>query len=54
MKKIPKKLTIDPNKIKTRDPAQLHIIKGFTKAGIHIDRKKEVNKRACRKKPDKD
>lgn len=41
--------TIDPNEIPTRDYNMLLIIKGATKSGTHIDRRKENNKQACRK-----
>ncbi len=45
-KKTPK--SINPNKVKTRDPNQLSIIQGATKAGVHKDLKKEANKMAAR------
>lgn len=35
-----------------RDYAMMLIIAGVTKAGTHTDRRKEKNKRACRKKVD--
>lgn len=41
--------TINPNKIKVRDPLMVAIIKGATKSGKHIDRKRQANKHACRK-----
>jgi hypothetical protein len=44
--------TIDPNLLDTRDPLMVHIINGVTKAGIHKDRKKEANRKACRNKVD--
>lgn len=40
---------INPNKLKTRDPMQLAIIKGATKANVQIDRKKRANKQAARR-----
>jgi hypothetical protein len=43
-------VTIDPNEIKTRDYLLLDLINGVTKSGVHIDRKKEANRNACRKK----
>lgn len=42
------KFSIDPNEIKTRDYNMLLIIAGATKAGIHVDKRKERNKKACR------
>lgn len=45
--------SIDPNDIKTRDYNMLLIISGATKAATHIDRKKENNRKACRRKVDK-
>lgn len=50
MKKKIAPIHIDPNEIKTRDPAQLAIIQGQVKAGIHKDQKKEAAKKKCRKK----
>lgn len=41
--------TIDPNRLKVRDPLMVRIINGITKAGVQVDRKKEQNRRACRK-----
>jgi hypothetical protein len=43
-------VTIDPNDIKTRDYLMLDIIRGVTKSGIQVDRKKQESKNACRKK----
>jgi hypothetical protein len=43
---------INPNELKGRDPAQLAIIGGATKAGVHKDRKKEADKYKARKKID--
>ena len=43
-------VTIDPNEIKTRDYLLLDLINGVTKSGVHVDRKKEANRKACRKK----
>jgi len=43
-------VTIDPNEIKTRDYLLLDLINGATKSGIHVDRRKEANRKACRKK----
>ena len=36
--------------IKTRDWAMVKIIHGVTKAGVHSDKKKEVDRSACRGK----
>jgi hypothetical protein len=41
-------LYIDPNDIKTRDYNMLLIIAGATKAAIHVDKRKENNRKACR------
>lgn len=41
--------SIDPNEIKTRDYNMLLIISGATKAAVHVDRKKEKNRKECRK-----
>jgi hypothetical protein len=49
MKKPPKTMKIDPNRLKTRDHLLLKVIGGATKAGIAVDRKKEANKRTSRK-----
>ena len=43
------KTTIDPNKLKTRDHLMLKVISGVTKAGVQADRRKEADKKACRK-----
>jgi hypothetical protein len=43
------KRTITPGKLKTRDHLMVKVITGATKAGVHKDRRKEANKRACRK-----
>lgn len=40
--------SIDPNEIKVRDYNMLLIIGGATKAGVHIDKRKENNRKACR------
>lgn len=40
------------SRIKTRDYNMVNIIKGATKAGVHIDRKKEANKNASREEID--
>lgn len=45
---------IDPNNLKTRDWLIVRLLQGATKAGIQKDRKKEKNKKACRKKVDKE
>jgi len=44
--------SIDPNDIKGRDYLMLAIINGATKANVEVDKKKESNKKACRKKVD--
>lgn len=45
-------MTINPNLLDTRDPLMVQIINGVTKAGVHKDRKKEANRKACRIKVD--
>ena len=45
-------MTINPNLLDTRDPLMIQIINGVTKAGVHKDRKKEANRKACRIKVD--
>lgn len=40
--------SIDPNEIKTRDYNMLLIIAGATKAAVHVDKRKENNRKACR------
>lgn len=42
--------TINPNKVKTRDPLILAIIGGATKSGVHTDKKKEENRTRSRKR----
>ena len=51
MKKRKEKTTmkIDPNQLKTRDHLMLKVIAGATKAGVQPDRRKEADKKACRK-----
>ena len=44
--------SIDPNDIKTRDYFMTLIISGVTKSGTHVDRKKEQNRKNCRRKCD--
>ena len=46
-------IVINPNDIKSRDPFMLLVIGGATKANIEVDRKKENNKKNCRKKIDR-
>lgn len=41
-------VTVDPRTIRTRDWALVRLIGGATKAGVHEDRRKEANRRACR------
>lgn len=41
---------IDPNKIKVRDRLLEALIRGATKAGIAVDRRKEASKKRCRGK----
>ena len=43
------KTTIDPNRLKTRDYLVLALIQGATKAGVQPDRRKEQNRKECRK-----
>jgi hypothetical protein len=45
--------SIDPSEIKTRDYNMLLIISGATKAATHVDRKKERNRKNCRRKCDR-
>ena len=40
--------TIRPSELKTRDYLMVRIINGATKAGVQKDRRKELNRRACR------
>lgn len=40
--------TINPNDVDMRDYNMLLLIKGATKAAVHVDRRKERNKRECR------
>jgi hypothetical protein len=47
-RKVPK--SINPNELKIRDPAQLAIIQGQVKAGVHKDKKKEADKYKARGK----
>ncbi len=35
-------------RVKTRDYNMVNVIKGATKAGIHVDRKKRANADSCR------
>ncbi len=35
--------------VKTRDWALVRLLQGATKAGTHVDRRKEADRRACRK-----
>lgn len=42
-------MKINPNKIKTRDFNMVRLINGSTKSYIKKDRRKELNKKACRK-----
>ena len=46
--------TIDPNDIKLRDELLMKIIAGATKAGIHVDKRKEYNRNRCRKSKHRD
>lgn len=43
-------LTIDPNRLPTRDMLMVRLINGCTKAAVHTDRKKQSNRKACRSK----
>ncbi len=36
-------------RVKTRDYNMVNVIKGATKAGIHVDRKKRANTKECRR-----
>lgn len=42
--------TINPNRLKVRDPLMVKLINGHTKAGVQKDRRKEENKTTCREK----
>ncbi len=44
-----KTVTIKPRDLKTRDYALVALINGATKSGAHKDRRKERNRKACRK-----
>lgn len=46
--KSPSKL--DPNSIAIRDEAMVKLINGATKSGVHQDRRREANRKACRNK----
>lgn len=46
--------SIDPNDIPVRDTLMIDIINGVTKAAVHVDRKREQNRKACRRKFNKD
>ena len=48
MKKL-KPLKIDVNSLPVRDPLIVALIRGATKAGIHVDQRKKADKKACRK-----
>jgi len=37
--------------LKVRDYLMLRVICGVTKAAVHVDHKKQVNKKTCRGKP---
>ncbi len=39
---------VRPNALRGRDYALLALLKGATKAGVHVDRRKEAARRACR------
>jgi len=41
-------MRLDPNRIPTRDQLFVAIIKGATKAAVHVDRKKQASRHACR------
>lgn len=41
---------INPHEIPIRDYLMVEIIRGITKSAIHVDKKKENNKKNCRKK----
>ena len=38
-----------PKRIRVRDPLMVRVINGATKAGVHVDRRKQQSKEACRK-----
>jgi hypothetical protein len=43
-----KPIVINPNLLKTRELLIVKVISGITKAGVHVDRRKEAARRACR------
>ena len=51
-KKNPHNKTKLPGWTPIRDPLIVALILGATKSGVHKDRKKEANKKACRGKTD--
>jgi hypothetical protein len=44
-----KPIRFDPNLVRTRDHALVALIRGATKAAVHVDRRKEASRRACRR-----
>ncbi len=42
------KRKVNPNEVKTRDYFLVAIILGATKSGVHKDKRKAANKKACR------
>jgi hypothetical protein len=41
--------SLNPNALRTRDYALLALLKGATKAAVHVDRRKDAARRACRR-----
>ena len=44
----PRRITIDPNRLRSRDVLLVRLILGANKADIAVDRRKEAARRACR------
>jgi hypothetical protein len=40
--------TINPNTIRVRDPLMVALIRGVTKSGVAVDRRREASRKACR------
>ncbi len=44
----PKRITAEQIRQASRDPLMLRVIQGATKASVHVDRRKEQSRKACR------
>ena len=44
----PKRITAEQIRRASRDELMLRVIQGATKAGVHLDRRKEQSLKACR------